>query len=49
VNRYSDPEYAEIIAGLKQELIRQRAELNETDQKYPEIEKIISENWNKQH
>lgn len=48
VNRYSDPEYAEIIAGLKQELIRQRVELNETDQKYPEIEKIISENWDKQ-
>ena len=46
-NRYNDPEYKEIIASLKKELKYQRKELNETDERYPEIQKIIEENWDK--
>ncbi len=45
-NRYSDPKYATVIKELKQELIRQRAELNETDAKYPHIQKVIDAHWN---
>lgn len=47
VNRYGDPEYAEIIAGLKEELKKQREELNETDENYPKLQRIIRENWDK--
>ena len=46
VNRYKDPEYKEIIESLKEELKQQRLELNETDEKYPEIQKIVEDNWN---
>ena len=46
-NRYNDPEYKEIIAQLKEELKKQREDLNETDIKYPEIQKIIDEYWDK--
>lgn len=45
-NRYSDPEYQEIIKDLKKELKLMREELNETDEKYPRIQKIIEEHWN---
>ena len=45
-NRYNDPEYREIIAGLKSELKKQREELNETDENYPEIQAIIEKHWN---
>ncbi len=47
VNRYDDPEYVEIIFSLKEELRRQRRELNETDENYPKLKKIIDENWDK--
>ena len=45
-NRYADPEYKETIAQLKEELKRSRVELNETDQNYPHIQKVIDEHWN---
>ncbi|HCC71785.1 MAG TPA: acetylglucosamine-6-sulfatase, partial [Bacteroidales bacterium] len=45
-NRYNDPEYREIIEDLKLELKDMREELNETDEKYPRIQKIINEHWN---
>jgi len=45
-NRYNDPAYAEIISGLKEQLLQLRDELNETDENYPEIQKIIDEHWN---
>jgi hypothetical protein len=32
---------------MKKELAKQRQDLNDTDEKYPEIKKIIEENWNK--
>jgi len=44
-NRYNDPAYAEIISSLKEQLLQLRDELNETDENYPEIQKIINEHW----
>lgn len=45
-NRYNDPQYKEIIAELKAELKRQRVAYNETDENYPEIQKIVDKHWN---
>lgn len=45
-NAYNDPAYADVIADLKKELIRLREDLNETDEKYPHIQKVIDEHWN---
>jgi uncharacterized sulfatase len=47
VNRYKDPDYAMIIDDLKDQLRKQRGELNETDDNYPDIQKIIEENWDR--
>jgi arylsulfatase A-like enzyme len=44
-NQYSNPEYKAIIADMKRELKRIREELGETDENYPEIQKIIDANW----
>lgn len=44
-NRYRDPAYQEIIAGLKEELKRQRENLNETDVDYPPIQQVIEMHW----
>ena len=44
-NRYNDPKYKEIIAELKTELKKQRAELNETDHNFPEIQAIVDKHW----
>ena len=44
-NRYSNPEYGKIIGNMKSELERTRAELDETDGKYPAVQKIIDANW----
>lgn len=46
VNRYGDAKYASVIADLKAELKRMRHDLDETDEKYPEIQKVIDEHWN---
>jgi len=46
-NRYSDPEYRKIVASLKTELKRLRKEVGDTDEKYPQIRKIIDANWDK--
>ncbi|MBK1875314.1 sulfatase family protein [Pelagicoccus mobilis] len=45
VNRYSDPEYKDIIAELKAEILKKRAELNEGDEKYPHLQAIIDAHW----
>ena len=45
-NRYNDPEYQDIIKELKAELKRQRSELNETDENFPEIQAIVEKHWN---
>lgn len=44
-NRYSDPDYAGIIAELKTELARLRRDLDETDESFPDIQKIIDAGW----
>lgn len=46
-NRYNDPAYKGIIDSLKVQLKQLRQNLNETDVKYPEIQKIIDDNWDK--
>jgi len=46
-NVYDDPKYADIIDNLKEELRTVRGELNETDEQYPHIQKIINEYWDK--
>jgi len=43
-NQYANPEYAKIIAGMKVELKKTRTDLNETDENYPAIQKIIDAN-----
>jgi len=40
-NQYRNPEYRAIIEAMKVELKKTRAELNETDEKYPHIQAII--------
>lgn len=45
-NRYDDKKYATIIAGLKTRLKELRKEVKEEDSKYPEIDKVVKENWN---
>ena len=46
-NLYGDPKYVYIIRKLKTELLRLRKEYNETDEKYPHIQKVIDEYWDK--
>lgn len=45
-NAYKDPAYQEVIAQLKDELVRVREELDETDKNYPHIQKVIDAHWN---
>jgi len=45
-NRYGDPAYDSIVAELKVQLKELRQELNEIDNQYPEILRIIDHNWN---
>jgi arylsulfatase A-like enzyme len=44
-NLYENPEYAKIINDMKLDLEKTRKELNETDENYPDIKKIIVSNW----
>jgi len=45
-NLYGLPEYGEVIKELKHTLRVLREQLNETDSKYPHIQKIIDNHWN---
>jgi len=45
MNLYGDPKYSKLINEMKAELKKIRSELNETDEKYPHIQKIIDANW----
>ncbi len=47
VNCYNNPEYKDVIAELKADMKMQRKEFGETDDNYPEIKKIIEDNWDK--
>lgn len=44
-NAYDDPAYKETITDLKEQLVALREELNETDENYPHIQKVIDEHW----
>ena len=44
-NAYADPDYQDEIANLKTQLRQLRAELNETDQNFPHIQKLIDAHW----
>jgi uncharacterized sulfatase len=46
VNRYSDPQYRNIIAEMKRELALQRQAVGDTDSDYPTIRAIIEKFWN---
>jgi len=46
-NVYGKPQYAGVVRELKSELLRLRAKYNETDEKYPHIQKVIDEYWNR--
>ena len=41
-NQYANPEYAEVVAGLKRQLWKTRVALNETDHNYPNVQEIIN-------
>jgi arylsulfatase A-like enzyme len=45
-NAYGDQEYTGIIKEMKEELIKLRQEVGDTDEQYPEMQKAISKYWN---
>ena len=45
-NIYNKPGNKEVVAKLKAEMLKQRAQYNETDVNYPHIQKIIDAHWN---
>ena len=45
-NEYNNPEYDELIAELKMMLKTKRNQLNEIDDQFPKIKRIIEQNWN---
>jgi len=44
-NQYANPEYSKIIEAMRVELRKTRQDLNETDEKYPEIKAIVDAHW----
>lgn len=44
-NRYADPNYAEIIAKMKGDLLKTRKDLGDTDEGNARILKVIEEHW----
>jgi hypothetical protein len=44
-NAYNDPKYQSIIQDMKQELLKLREEVGDTDEQFPEMEQIISNHW----
>lgn len=44
-NAYNNPEYKDVIANLKTQLVKLREDLNETDKNFPHIQKVIDEHW----
>jgi hypothetical protein len=41
INRYNDPDYADIIVELKDELRQLQYELNDADDNFPELKKLL--------
>jgi uncharacterized sulfatase len=46
-NLYGEPKYAAVIKELKVELLRLRKKYNETDDRYPHIQRVINEYWDR--
>lgn len=44
-NAYNDPEYKEVIAQMKDELVKLRQEYNDTDEGYEEMQEIFETYW----
>ncbi|RME94732.1 MAG: DUF4976 domain-containing protein [Verrucomicrobia bacterium] len=44
-NRYGDPAYADVIRELKQELLRLKREVGDTDERYPELMEVRERLW----
>ncbi len=45
VNQYDNPEFAQVVAGLKKELKALRTRVGDTGKDYPQVEAIIQEFW----
>ena len=45
-NLYGQSKYAAVVKELKTELLRLRKKHNETDDRYPHIQRVIDEHWN---
>ena len=46
-NAYNDPKYAPVIKQMKKDLLRLRKETGDTDEKYPEMQKLLEKYYNK--
>lgn len=46
-NEYNNPAYADEICKMKKELRAKRKALQEEDDKFPHIQEVITQNWNK--
>ncbi|MGC6424882.1 MAG: sulfatase [Lentimonas sp.] len=44
-NQYDNPEFAGVVKELKKQLFEEREALGETDENFPELQKIIEANW----
>jgi len=44
-NLYNNPKYCKLIAKLKAELLKQKKDLDDTDDAYPELQKLNTTNW----
>ncbi len=44
-NVYDDPSYSDVVKDLKQELLRLKKELGDTDKKYPELMELREKFW----
>ncbi|HUT13413.1 MAG TPA: sulfatase [Thermoguttaceae bacterium] len=44
-NVYDDPQYAEVVETLKNQLRELRREIKDTDENFPEMKKVIEEFW----
>ena len=46
VNVYDNPEYAKVVTELKSQLAALRKKYGDTDERFPEMKKVIDEFWN---
>ena len=45
IDLYRDPKYTETIASLKDELLELKAEIGDTDERYPELMAVREQAW----